>query len=68
MEERRVKDLCIAMEALSRIPGEESDKLRRRLREIVKYYVTAMEINTSIKPTPKPQPTSKTTEDDDIPF
>lgn len=61
MNERAIKDLCIAWEALSRIPGAEALELAHSIRDQISNMIG--------EHTPKPIRKHRQTElDDEIPF
>ena len=56
-----IKNLSIALEALSRIPGTEPERLSMRIHDLLDDLLKEEETKT---PPPKPS----TTTDDEIPF
>ncbi len=62
MIERRIKELAIALEALSRINGWAAENHFNGVSELLKKA-----IEEAKEPTPPPKSIAKT-EDDDIPF
>lgn len=61
MRSADIKNLSIAMEALSRIPGTSPEHLSTRIHNLLESIITEEE-ETSAKPRPS------TTNDDEIPF
>jgi hypothetical protein len=62
MKAREIKDLSIALEALSRINGYKFEGLSDRIQDLLSDLIKEEE--TKVEPAPKPS----TTEDDEIPF
>jgi hypothetical protein len=60
MRSREIKDLSIALEALSRIPGTTPEALSMRIHDLLEDILAEEETRT------KPAPS--TTTDDEIPF
>lgn len=61
MKAREIKDLSIALEALSRINSYQIEKLSDRIRDLLDTILTEEE-------TPKPESKPSTNPDDEIPF
>ncbi|MFA6159362.1 MAG: hypothetical protein WC763_07090 [Candidatus Paceibacterota bacterium] len=61
MRSAEIKNLSIALEALSRIPGTTPEALSMRIHDLLEDILTEEETKTKPK-------SSKTTEDDEIPF
>lgn len=62
MRAREIKDLSIAIEALSRVPGYECEAISSRIKSLIDDLLKEAET----KPTPQPAPLTKPT--DNIPF
>jgi hypothetical protein len=59
MRAREIKDLSIAMEALSRIAGYDAEKLSGRIKDILADVLNEEETKSPLPPKPT---------DDEIPF
>lgn len=60
MRSAEIKNLSIALEALSRIPGTTPEALSMRIHDLLEDILTEEETKVQAKPS--------TTEDDEIPF
>lgn len=58
-----VKNLSIALEALTRVPGYDSISQMDRVRKLLDFKLDELEEYTN-----KPAPTPNTSQDDEIPF
>lgn len=65
MIERKIKELTIALEALSRINGYAFETMSRDIRECVDKHIETLKEDLN---TPKPIPAPAPTNNDEIPF